>query len=512
MAVFGPLANGADVQLLARPIAGELTPSALDEFSRFYYSGWRGSAERETPYWAFFRLDDDYWGLVKSGVIAKRSMGVVFVSWLALLSEAQLHEIGWRTHRLWSALPDPLQLPEPGTRLDPIAATPRETHRSSGESALADHLACSIDRGWERGEQVYLPPFPALGATPEAVLNAAWDRMGTLVAGHSYATWGGIEDHGFAPREGPFDLLTGGNPRAEGGRVAATLEEQLSAAWVDRRRREGGIDPDLEVELTEEDVEQIAEARFTELRHRLVTLLDFSAFGEIARSNPANSVAAPQVLTRTIQSLPERDAAKAIDVFVADALDKVGTHDRIGDPRDEIAFEAISRGLVFRLDPATIEKLADVLFGSDRRVGLTSQLIDALDRQLEKAGPFDWATPSAIETMISKLAPGDAQGQLRDKLLAVLGIHERAAVGLIEVYLRSAPGFVEADANYRRIRDELSAHLRPRWVTRMFGVWAERALAAITGGETETQGLAAALAILTDMREEQAALPGGLAR
>lgn len=512
LAVFGPLANGADVRLLARPSGGELSPAGLDEFSRFYYAGWRGSSRREEPYWTFLPLDDAYWGLIKSQVIAKRSMGVVFVSWLALLNVQQLDAIDWRTHHLWSGvLPDPLWLPDPGTLIEPAQVTVGAPARPIGETEIADRLAFSIDSGWQRGAQVYLPPLPALGATPESVLSAAWDRMGKLVAGHSYSTWAEIEAQGFIPQDGPLDLVTGGSLRAGAPHITGTLDLAPTAAWIDHRHREGGIDPAAEVEPSREDISQIADMRYAALRDRILRG-DFAVFREITRQNYANSVASVRVLTLAVEALRASrpaDAAKAIDVFVAEALEHVQRHSGLPDPRAEIATEAVFDGLVFRLKPETIEALANALFGSGSGLALTDQVSRELASRSKSGGRLDWAPPLTMRAMLGQLGAEQRRDGLRNQLLGVLGAHDLNSVPLVATHLKDAENFTDADTRYRQILDTLPAQSRPGFIERLFPTWAERARRAMAGHEGLEQGLTATLATIVSTREQWKSESGG---
>jgi len=219
---------------------------------------------------------------------------------------------------------------------------------------------------------VSLPGFPALGGTPEAALAAAQERLGMLAAGHSYVTWAGLEDRDFETLGGSFDLVTLDASAGRSGRTTAGIDEAPSVAWLDRRRRETGIEVPVEVAMDQSDFEEIAATRFKELRGRLLDKRDFTAFAEVARENYANSVATTMLLSLTIDALATAaDKAKALDTFVRTALGYVGKHQNVSDARFDIAYQAISHRLLFRLAPTSIAALAPVLFGADGGIGLT---------------------------------------------------------------------------------------------------------------------------------------------
>lgn len=505
LAVFGPLANGADVRLLARPEGGELSGEALGAFSRFYYAGWRGSSEREDPYWAFFPLDGVYWGLARSAVIAKRSMGVVFVSWMLLIDEIQLRELQWCTHRLWrGALPDALGLPDPGTHLAPVhLRLPAATQLAGEAIAPADNLAFSIESAWGLDRKVSLPGFPALGGTPEAALAAAQERLGMLAAGHSYVTWAGLEDRDFETLGGSFDLVTLDASAGRSGRTTAGIDEAPSVAWLDRRRRETGIEVPVEVAMDQSDFEEIAATRFKELRGRLLDKRDFAAFAEVARENYANSVATTMLLSLTIDALATAaDKAKALDTFVRTALGHVGKHQNVSDARFDIAYQAISHRLLFRLAPNSITALAPVLFGADGGIGLTQPVSGLLANRMLEDNVEDWASVPTITAMLAALPPGEAHAELAEKLLALLGVLHDAPRDRLEAHLRGAMTFGEANARYRRMRAALPAALRQRFESGVYGIWGKRAQSAMRGNEGLEQALEAVLAVFEDRRSE----------
>ncbi|QIG81076.1 hypothetical protein [Stakelama tenebrarum] len=493
MAVFGPLANGADVRLLARPEGNQLSSAAQAEFSRFYYAGWQGSAVREKPYWAFFRLDSDYWGLAKSEVIAKRSMGVIFVSWLLLLTEAQLNEIGWQTYCLWNeALPAPLRLLEPGTRLAPAVVRPHPEYAvGSDVFAPAENLAFSISAGWDQHRPVFLPSVPSLGGTPESTLAIVQKRLGTMIAGHSYATWPGIEDHDFQTLDGPFDLLVGERPAAKRERLTANTETPPTTVWLDRRQRECGIEG-VPKELNESDLKQIAEARFEEHRKQLVERRNFGVFGEIARSSHVNSFAAPTLLFLVVDALPPADKVTAIDTFVADALKDVREAGQFENGSDKIAIESMTRDLIFRLAPHTIAKLHRSLFGTVDAPTLTSDIDRALDRQLARCSDWSWAAPATLREMAGLLEPSDVADRLRNKLLATLGAMNAAeANDDIAAYLDTCPDFGSAWSRYHSMSSSLPERHRTSFEKHTAPILEARALDCIRNPRNVTEAMEA---------------------
>src|SRR5437870_1196312 len=107
-AVFGPLATGADVRLLAASRGLALPDATVAELSRFYSAAWASAGRHGQPYWAWFRVCHEYWTLAKAQSLGDGVMGSLFVVWFALLDNAAREAVGERSFALWhSTFPEP---------------------------------------------------------------------------------------------------------------------------------------------------------------------------------------------------------------------------------------------------------------------------------------------------------------------------------------------------------------------------------------------------------------------
>ena len=172
IAVFGPLASGADMRLLATPAGVELPRGVIDRMTDLHYAGWRASAACDGPYVSLIELDAGTWGLARCQVLARRALGAVYVSWFALLTVADLEAIGWQTQRLWSShFPDPLTLPSPSTRLEQVSAPLGAGFPEGFEEAEVDKFAYAVSRHWSAGEKPLLPVKDDAPRTAETGLH-----------------------------------------------------------------------------------------------------------------------------------------------------------------------------------------------------------------------------------------------------------------------------------------------------------------------------------------------------
>lgn len=410
-AVYGPLANGADVQLLAWSAGLQLSDQARNEFQRFYYAGWRTAAEGAAPSISLIPLDLGHWGLIRSHVLGQRSMGLVFVSWMIVLSEQELDQIGWQTHLLWpELLPENLRAPLPGTILEPETV---DLHVPEGPATdqAAEALAWSVATNLENGSLVGLWPNPKLGGTHEDALSAVIDQLGPELRGRSYSSAQAMALDGFEARNGPIEILAVPAEVDLPGRTQPVIHGEIDPVWRHQRAIRRGLDVAGQQHLAKNERQLLARHEFDTHRSELMRGSSFDSFQRLATEGGFGR----QFLLEFFEVVfEERGNDQHVAPRIVDAFVKFGLPNVLpssGNPSAEIAVAstAIQTHAIFRVHPETIRKLGRALFGDpDQAQGNEFGLFRDLDSQLfafsSGLDGLDAETLSALKE-IQALAP-----------------------------------------------------------------------------------------------------------
>lgn len=473
-AVYGPRANGSAVQLLAQ--SGGLGHDALTEFSRFYYAAWELSGEETKEFLTFLPLYDDTWGLIRSQVIDKRSMGDLFVSRLLTLTLRDLEAIEWRSNRIWhELLGTELVAPPPKTGLETIKLDVSDNTIDDLATDYAENLAFAAETRLRKGQSVQIPAFKEIG-TPLEGLILTLERLGGMAAGISYCSSMVMVSSGYRPRTGAFGILASGMRPNDPARPVIGIGERPSEIWIERRLRVAGIEPIGQVKLDIPTVKQLARDYLSEHREQILQRHDFRLIGNLARTSAKGrgKFVAPYLLALVLEELQVPSAgAAALDHFVAEDLDHCLSDRRLQEPHDVVASAAARTASLFWAKKETIRALgAHVLFGEGGRMN-TGHLkaIDAgLDAVLDPAILHPDAAPDhAAIAALMEFVPATTQFEaMRLKLLAISAALPDSSKTMASEYLMQAGTVADFEQRQDGLADllppELADQLRANFV------------------------------------------------
>jgi hypothetical protein len=494
LAAFGTLANGSDVRFLAEPDGMTLSAEAKSRIEAFFYAAWKALAERKSPYFAFFRLDETegkpgaerLWGLARVCAMGRGAAGEILVVWVAILTEAQLDSIGWQTHRLLdTGFPSPIYLPEPGTRLRPHSA-----QLYMDDPAVVTNYYCAIE--WLIVRMVtgklshigILVERPAVSdiapLSADGVLFGVLSRLGAERVEKSYCTWAGIERYGFPPSGDHFNIAlddsgTGGmgarTPRElvslgkdpMGGRndfpseaedIARFTKTQLPSlrGMPDQEPTPENIAAALAYFIRDDELEQREEKRAPNSFEMLSKKMLRDVAWMPRNYDRVFAQAFPDFLRYTVDRLaPKRrlKAAEAVNCFVEFVLPRMELVPGTPDCRPQILKLAEEHGLLAILSKNSLQAISPLLFNDD---GDDFHSYIALVSQVGKAAhdEVDWGQMLVLaQQRVSRDNPMDGRfvscvirGCWRDPSLRA------PSLGLIQSFAdRYGPGYARGLLN-----------------------------------------------------------------
>jgi hypothetical protein len=494
-AIYGPKPDGSDVSLLAR--SPGLDDDLLREFANFYYAAWKVSGEERDPFLTFIPLADRHWGLIRSEVLGERSMGVMFLCLMWVLTEQDCEAIGWRSDRLWGELFDqPLQAPAQGTPLPRAVAEAAAPDPAlvPGDIGRADGLAHAVHRAVRAGQTIRIGD--QLGdLDPGSSLACVLERLGPMAQDFSYCTSARLLGTRYQVLAGgeqrkPIDILASEQPIADPGRVDIAVSGPPPEVWIEDRLTKHGIEP-AELRLDRETLEALAGDVLKSMRGAILDRHDFMQIGWMARGDNRGrgKFAAPFLLAETMRRLGNpAAAARALDQFVSEDLDHCQELPSLPRPVLTIMLGAIESGAIFWARPETVNRLGPgELFGKEdsRDEGLGGLVAERL---LAFRDTIDAAAVPSLRHLLAVIPGRPALAGLRDQLAALLAAWEGPSE-VLATFFAEVDGLAALDRRLRVIEGLLPVPVKARGKAALEALFAERIAHTLAEPSSLEEGL-----------------------